>query len=305
MVKKKNSPGRSITKIIGIATASLVVLSLAVSAQTTASPAIETVRPIDIKPITESSEGKPGWYRTVVGNGATAKPTNSKANNAKGSLEFNISNSDSSVEVGLLNRLPSNRLADLGATGLSYATWQTTNAPQAVSLQINVDYDLTDDFTGWQGRLIFEPSRNNVDTMGRTITDNTWQSWATLEPEGVWWMTWSQEAHDYYLSSNPCPQSTPCLTAEFLDWYPNAGLSSTQDNALVLQAGGGWTNFTGYADMPYVGGTTNTMWDFEPADASVPSSKEQCKNDGWQHYTTQDGTPFQNQGQCVSVATGN
>jgi hypothetical protein len=36
-----------------------------------------------------------------------------------------------------------------------------------------------------------------------------------------------------------------------------------------------------------------------------PSSKDQCKNGGWSNYTDANGTPFKNQGDCVSyVATG-
>ena len=35
-----------------------------------------------------------------------------------------------------------------------------------------------------------------------------------------------------------------------------------------------------------------------------PTAKEQCKDGGWQNYTDRNGTPFKNQGDCVSyVAT--
>jgi hypothetical protein len=41
------------------------------------------------------------------------------------------------------------------------------------------------------------------------------------------------------------------------------------------------------------------------AAANTPTSKDQCKNGGWQNYTDANGTPFKNQGDCVSyVATG-
>ena len=37
---------------------------------------------------------------------------------------------------------------------------------------------------------------------------------------------------------------------------------------------------------------------------TVPTSKDQCKNGGWQTYADANGTPFKNQGDCVSyVAT--
>jgi hypothetical protein len=38
---------------------------------------------------------------------------------------------------------------------------------------------------------------------------------------------------------------------------------------------------------------------------SSPMSKDQCKRGGWQSLTDANGTPFKNQGDCVSyVATG-
>ena len=48
----------------------------------------------------------------------------------------------------------------------------------------------------------------------------------------------------------------------------------------------------------------------EPAEVvitytTVPTSKDQCKHGGWHNFTDNSGTPFKNQGDCVSyVATG-
>jgi hypothetical protein len=61
-------------------------------------------------------------------------------------------------------------------TTLSYATYrQTADAGNnlAISLQFNVDYDLSDGATGYQGRLVFEPYR----TSGGTVVSSTWQTW--------------------------------------------------------------------------------------------------------------------------------
>lgn len=295
---------RKLTKIFSVAAVSVVTLGLAVlpvSAETIPEPGMEKVRPGDIKPVVDAYSGEPGWYRTVFGSGASAVPTDEKIYNDAGSLEFNISDPDSYVEVGLINRLPSHKLADLGETGLSYATWQNTNEPQAVSLQLNVDLDVTEQDNAWQGRMVFEPYLGNIDTEDRTITSGTWQSWATLKSDANWWLTWSNAAEDQY-GQNPCPQSAPCTTEEVLDKFPNAGFHAGYGNALTLKAGSGWESFVGYADVPYVGNTTNTYWDFEPEQAvsNSPTLKEQCKNDGWQSLATINGTPFKNQGQCVS-----
>ena len=41
------------------------------------------------------------------------------------------------------------------------------------------------------------------------------------------------------------------------------------------------------------------------ATSVAPTTKDQCKQGGWQAYTDSNGTPFKNQGDCVSfVATG-
>jgi hypothetical protein len=42
-----------------------------------------------------------------------------------------------------------------------------------------------------------------------------------------------------------------------------------------------------------------------PPGFSVPATAGQCKNGGWQHYTDASGTPFKNQGDCVSYVDTN
>lgn len=41
-----------------------------------------------------------------------------------------------------------------------------------------------------------------------------------------------------------------------------------------------------------------------PLEPNPPGSKEDCFDGGWQNYTRHDGTPFPNQGQCVSYMEG-
>lgn len=36
--------------------------------------------------------------------------------------------------------------------------------------------------------------------------------------------------------------------------------------------------------------------------ANTPTNKDACKQGGWQDYTDDAGTPFRNQGGCVSFA---
>jgi hypothetical protein len=37
--------------------------------------------------------------------------------------------------------------------------------------------------------------------------------------------------------------------------------------------------------------------------ANVPTTKDDCKNDGWQSFTRADGSSFKNQGDCIQYAT--
>ena len=41
-----------------------------------------------------------------------------------------------------------------------------------------------------------------------------------------------------------------------------------------------------------------TPFDFEPYD--VATDKDECKSGGWQNVRRADGSPFTNQGDCVS-----
>lgn len=78
------------------------------------------------------------------------------------------------------------RLTDI--TELSYSTYRTSvdaGNNLAIALQLNVDYDVNDATTTWQGRLVYEPY--NTPGIGGTIIQDTWNNWDTLT--GRWWMT--------------------------------------------------------------------------------------------------------------------
>jgi hypothetical protein len=69
-------------------------------------------------------------------------------------------------------------------TDLHYSTYrQTADAGNnlAIALQLNVDYDLTDQLAGYQGRLVYEPYQG----VGGNVPQNTWQSWDAKA--GRWW----------------------------------------------------------------------------------------------------------------------
>lgn len=253
-----------------------------------------TVRPGDIQPIADILAGPPGWYKEIVGT-ANAEPTSTTPYNVAGSAEFTVTGPSSSAELGLYKYLPSIALASLpSASGLSYATRQVADNTKAVSLQINMDADVSDSNTSWQGRLVFEPYLNR-DVSGNPVIDGVWQTWPTLRTTAQWWMTWSASLTANY-GTNPCPQANPCTVPEIFSLFHNIGFNSGTGNALILKAGSGWTNFTGFADVPAI---HDEYWDFEPATATRPLTKDDCKHGGWMNY----GSTFKNQGLCVSAVT--
>jgi subtilisin family serine protease len=145
-------------------------------------------------------------------------------------------------------------------TTLSYSTYrQTDDAGNnlAIALQINVDYDLTDLSTGYQGRLVFEPYQG----IGGNVPKATWQSWDAKA--GRWWGTRATVSRDGALVSNPCVQATPCTWSALLAAFPNIGVHANY-GAIVLKAGSGWPSFRGNVDALSIGvGGTTTTFDFE------------------------------------------
>jgi hypothetical protein len=144
---------------------------------------------------------------------------------------------------------------------LKYSTFrQSVDAGNnlAIALQINVDYDLTDASTGYQGRLVFEPYQ----AAGGSVPQATWQTWDAKS--GKWWGTRSSVPKNGTLVANPCVQATPCTWTQLLVAFPNAGVHAIY-GALVLKAGSGWAGFRGNVDKLTIGiAGAVTTFDFEP-----------------------------------------
>ena len=147
-------------------------------------------------------------------------------------------------------------------TELHYSTYrQSVNVGNnlAISLQFNVDYDLNDAATGYQGRLVYEPYVG----IGGNVPQNTWQTWDAKA--GKWWGTKATVTRNGASVANPCVQATPCTWAAVLTAFPNVGVHSLY-GAVVLKAGSGWPGFRGNVDHLSIGisGVT-TAFDFELA----------------------------------------
>lgn len=173
------------------------------------------------------------------------------------------------------------RLDSLGT--LAYSTYRATGSDAlAISLQVDWDPNTTDSDTSFQGRLVYEPYFTH------DVQTGIWQTWNTQDnaAAGNWWFT--RAAYQPV-----CSQANPCTWAEVLAAFPNGGIRSGV-GGLILKAGGPWPGgFDGNVDALAFGETT---YDFEAA-APSPTSKEQCKNGGWQTYSSPS---FKNQGECVS-----
>jgi hypothetical protein len=151
-------------------------------------------------------------------------------------------------------------LSDL--TDLEYSTFRGTFDPGnnlAITLNVSLDYDLTDTTTAWQGRLVFEPYLANG---GGTIPRKTWQSWDALTQKG-WWSTGTPKVANA-TAPKVCTQASPCTLAQVIAAYPNAGINPT-DAQLGFKAGSGWNSkFTGSVDNFVIGISGNTTYyDFE------------------------------------------
>lgn len=181
------------------------------------------------------------------------------------------------------------RLADM--TTVKYSNFGNLT-PQSIAFQFDVDSDLTDTNTAYQGRLVFEPYLSFGNS---AVVPNTWTEWNVLQ--GKVWGSGSGPMRPF---SNYCPQSNPCSVAQVLVQFPNLGVRSSV-GALLFKAGSGWSSsFTGNVDKFTIGTSSgNTTWDFELY--STPTDKDECKNDGFLLFNPPGG-PYKNQGQCVSDA---
>ena len=132
----------------------------------------------------------------------------------------------------------------------------------AISLQLNVDYDLTDESRTDQGRLVYEPVTNAKGT----VTQRQWQTWDARA--GLWWGTRRSVRVAGVLVKNRCVQATPCTWAQLLARFPNSGMHSVE-GGVILKARP-HAGFRGNVDRLVIGiAGAVTTFDFEPQAAAV------------------------------------
>ncbi|HXR49528.1 MAG TPA: hypothetical protein VN778_00670, partial [Verrucomicrobiae bacterium] len=137
--------------------------------------------------------------------------------------------------------------------------------------------------------LVYEPYQGGQGA----IVNNTWQNW-NISSGGLFWSTHTVVCSGGTLLGTPGGPAS----------YTLAQVQSTCPDALVSQFGVNiGTNNPGYdveADLFNFNGTT---YNFEPF--ATATTKDQCKEGGWQNVTDNNGNHFKNQGDCVSYVATN
>jgi hypothetical protein len=243
----------------------LVVPALAAGILLAAAPASAletTVSPSNLNGWVFSGDGAVmGTAAFVVGPGTVPLGT--------GSVELGVADATQRVLLSTGSHAGV-RLDALAALG--YSTWQTsaTVATSAISLQLDVDYDLTDTTSTAQGFLVFEPSLTGP------VTPAAWQTWDALA--GKWYMTGTAIVANVP-AGQPFPLATPGTLADILTAFPNAGIRATV-GSLSLKADGVAGAFTGNADALVfnVTGDDPLTYNFEADsdDDGVPDNEDLC-----------------------------
>lgn len=176
-------------------------------------------------------------------------------------------------------------------TALQYSTYRSSvdaSNTLAISLQFDIDSDLSDNVTNYQGRLVYEPYQSSPPG---GVTQGEWQTWLPMAQRplaGKWWGSGNPATRPI---SAFCPQTKPCTWAEILTQFPNAGIKANS-GFVVFKAGSGWAAFDGNVDAFTIGvNNNNTTFDFE----GVPTSASDCANGGWRAFTNPS---FASQAEC-------
>lgn len=164
---------------------------------------------------------------------------------------------------------------------LSYSTKQNSASFPAGDPSYQFIVDLNGAAAGGFTTFVYEPYQNGV------VVPGTWQSWDV--DAGQFWSSRS-------FTDGTCVVVAGGGGAPF---YNLATLKTMCPNAVAIgfgvNIGSNNPSYNVEADLVNFNGT---VYNFEPF--QTPSDKDQCKKNGWRSLSDQNGTPFKNQGQCVS-----
>jgi hypothetical protein len=174
------------------------------------------------------------------------------------------------------------KLTDITAIGYSTYRDPASTATAGQLPSINIQVDANGAAPGGFTTLVFEPIYNPDQGAVQT---GVWQTWNAFN--GIWWSTRDING----VCANTCYVSWHDIVAANPDATILGGFGVNQGTG-----NGGLIAATDALKLG-VGGTTWT-YNFEPF--RTPITKDDCKNGGWKNVRQADGSPFKNQGQCVS-----
>lgn len=154
-------------------------------------------------------------------------------------------------------------------------------------LHFNVDFNGSDT---WQRRLVYVPSVNG------TVLQDTWQEWDTVTPTSLW----SYSGATWPAPGAALPGTTAKTWATILSEYPGVRIRVT-DSFMGVRVGepyaDGYTENIDAFRFGTASGTTSFDFDTveEPVLLPPPTSKDQCKHDGWMSF---NNPPFTSKKDC-------
>jgi|SRR5687768_1425944 len=175
---------------------------------------------------------------------------------------------------------------------IGYATYRdpasTATANQVPSINVQIDYN--GDAPGGFSTLVFEPVYN---TAQGAIVPGQWQTWDAYNGgQAIWWSTRAIPgvcAFDCFVTWETIVENNP--DAVILGGF---GVNQGSGNGGLIAA-------TDALTLGYNG--TCVTYDFEVF--RVATTKDDCKDGGWQTVRRADGSAFTNQGDCIQyVNTG-
>lgn len=241
------------------------------------------------------------WYSADTRPPGTGTFENGPATPPLGTGSFELKTVTNPEKVQLfITRYDGVELADID--GIGYSTYRDPASTgfeagvAALNIRVSLDGDETPDVY-----MVYEPYQ---DQGNAAVETGVWQDWdAYRGGQALWWIN---------TGAGGCGQATPCTWDEIVDMFPDAkvqegvncgpgGVKAPCPGSLGVNQGSFNSGIVSNADALYVSVSgSKTTFDLE-RDLPMPTSKDQCKNGGWQNY----GTTFRNQGDCVSfVASG-
>jgi hypothetical protein len=243
------------------------------------------------------------WYTADTRPPGTGTFESGPATPPYGAGSFELNTPDNTAKVQLFTDLYANTRLD-AIDGIGYSTYRdpasTGFVAGVAALNLRVDLDNNGSADAY---MVYEPYQ---DQGNAAVQTGVWQNWDAYNGgQAKWWIN---------TGAGGCGQATPCTWSTIVAAFPDAtireapscgpaGVKTPCPGSLGVNQGSFNPNIVSNADGLYVSvNGERTTYDFD-VPVGPPTSKDQCKNGGWQTFDAP--RKFKNQGDCVSfVANG-